>query len=85
MQEGHLLENFKANMKANQNWANVRYWSNSGQRSVLACDGLAANDPKATLAPFAVGAAPLFDNVLFCQNSYTTGLAEHPRLGGSLC
>jgi hypothetical protein len=26
MQEGHLLENFKANMKANQNWANIRYW-----------------------------------------------------------
>ena len=29
---------------------NVRYWSNSGQRWILARDGLSANDPTATLA-----------------------------------
>jgi hypothetical protein len=26
----------------------VRYWSNSGQNSILARDGLSANDPKRT-------------------------------------
>src|SRR5450759_448031 len=28
----------------------VRYWGNSGQRWILACGGLSANDPTATLA-----------------------------------
>ena len=27
----------------------VRYWGNSGQRWILACDGLSAFDPSATL------------------------------------
>src|SRR5664279_2160225 len=30
--------------------ANVRYWSNNGQRWVLACDGLSAYDPCRTSA-----------------------------------
>ena len=25
---------------------NVRYWGNNGQKQILACDGLSANDPK---------------------------------------
>jgi hypothetical protein len=30
--------------------ANVRFWSNNGQRWILARDGLSAYDPTATLA-----------------------------------
>jgi hypothetical protein len=50
--------------------SNGRYWSNNGQMWVLPRDGLFAYDPTATLAPFVAGAAPLFNNVLFCQTSY---------------
>jgi hypothetical protein len=28
----------------------VRYWGHSGQKWILACNGLSANDPSATLA-----------------------------------
>ena len=28
----------------------VRFWTNSGQRWILACDGLSANDPKRTFS-----------------------------------
>jgi hypothetical protein len=40
----------------------VRYWSNSGQRWILARDGLSAFDPTATLA-------------VHCGNGFDAGLA----------
>ena len=43
---------------------NVRYWSNSGQRWILACDGLSAFDPTATLA-------------VHCGNGFDAGFSPY--------
>jgi hypothetical protein len=47
----------------------VRYWSNSGQQSILASDGLSAYDPTATLA-------------LHCGNRFDAGFGHYrsPRM-----
>ena len=43
---------------------NVRYWTNSGQRWILARDGLSANDPSATFA-------------VRCGNSFDAGFSPY--------
>jgi hypothetical protein len=44
--------------------ANVRFWTNNGQKWILACDGLSANDPTATSA-------------VHCGNGFDTGFSPY--------
>src|ERR1017187_3929728 len=77
---------------------NVRYWGYSRHSWILACDGLSANDPTATLAVhcgngFDAGFSPLskysFDSIQCCLLSlgaHATARVHHPswRRSGSV-